>query len=591
MATVIDTAAGFPSAAAINQAGHSGIIAYVSPSRPGTSFHGKPITRAVADSYRAAGLGVAAVWQYGKPGDATPSDWTTGYAGGKRMAAQALANARAAGMPGWCPIYFAVDEDITLAQWNKAAVEFFRGACDAIGREWVGIYGHSRVCAWAVEDGVADPRWLWVTRAWSNDDGRGYAAVYQRVIDTASNPGPKVGGITVDVNDVYASDWGQWSIDRQPNTNSSQEVAVSAPKFTLISKIGSASQPRTRAAINFLLHTEQGGGQTPSTDAERLATYCNNVANQVSYHYSLRAGKLVQMVPLNKASWSVLDANAYTVNLCFAGSYAEWTRKQWLDNCRDDIRIAAYIAVRDCKTLGIPATVITPPYHRGSGISDHKYVTQALGIGNHTDVGPNFPWDVFAADVAAYANPTPAVNLIDVEAKRAAAWIGKRMAAAGVDGEVVLRSDGKKIGAFVPYEHAHVYWKLGAKTAVAVPHADPQIPNSGLFESWGADYRYEVGLLGFPTAAHVVVTGGASQQFEDGILFRKNGDPRGWRVHGKILEAYRAYKFEQGPLGWPIGDEYAVDGTDNREQRFDHGRLVWSPSGIVPVFDLQAVTA
>ncbi|WP_353107843.1 peptidoglycan DD-metalloendopeptidase family protein [Gordonia sp. (in: high G+C Gram-positive bacteria)] len=357
-----------------------------------------------------------------------------------------------------------------------------------------------------------------------------------------------------------------------------------APPFKSISMLGSSHQPRTRSPINFLLHTEQGGGTNPLTDAERLARYCNNTGNGVSYHYALRAGRLVQMVPLNRASWSVLDANAYTVNLCFAGSYAEWTREQWIKNCRDDIRIAAYIAVRDCKALGIPLTVIAPPYQRGSGISDHAYVTRALGIGTHTDVGRFFPWDLFAADVRAFANPAPVPNLIDAEAWRAQKWIGKRLAAAGAAGESIIRQGGKEIGRFVAYEHGHIYWRSGADAAVAVPHADPAIPGSGLFETWGADYGYERGF-GFPKLAHTVVTNGAVQTFDDGMLFRKNGAARGWRVHGRILEAYAAYRYEQGPLGWPVGDERAVAGTDNREQQFEHGRLVWSPTGVVALLD------
>jgi hypothetical protein len=36
--------------------------------------------------------------------------------------------------------------------------------------------------------------------------------LYQRVVSTASNPGPLVGGIEVDVNDVLAGDCGQWNL-------------------------------------------------------------------------------------------------------------------------------------------------------------------------------------------------------------------------------------------------------------------------------------------------------------------------------------------------------------------------------------------
>jgi hypothetical protein len=77
------------------------------------------------------------------------------------------------------------------------------------------------------------------------------------------------------------------------------------------------------------------------------------------------------------------------------------------------IDVAAYLAVQDCKKYGISTLVVPPPYSAGTpGISDHKYVTDVLGWGSHTDVGPNFPWDIFAAAVSKYAaltmnNPLP----------------------------------------------------------------------------------------------------------------------------------------------------------------------------------------
>ena len=355
--------------------------------------------------------------------------------------------------------------------------------------------------------------------------------------------------------------------------------AGSVPRFETIQLLGQSHQPRTKTPINFLIHTEEG-----NASALDLAKYCNNTRNQVSYHYTLRDQKLVALVPLERAAWSVLDANAYTINLCFAGSRASWTRQQWLAR-REDIRIAAYVAVRDCRRFGIPPTVITPPYRRGSGISDHAYVTRCLGIGTHLDVGNQFPWDVFAADVAAYAGPPVTGNLIDAEAQRAKAWIGRRL----TDGETSLRGGGVKIGAFAEFEHAHIYWKMGASTAIAIPHADPDLPGTGLFETWAADYRFELGPLGFPVLAHALVTNGAVQAFEHGVLHRKNGSPRGWAVWGRIYHAYASLGSEQGPLGWPISGEEAVPGTDNIRQRFETGALVWSPTGVAVVLDKQFI--
>jgi len=120
---------------------------------------------------------------------------------------------------------------------------------------------------------------------------------------------------------------------------------------------------------------------------------------------------VVDVVDTDEESWSVLSANARSINLCFAGSKASWTRDQWLQQAKA-IDVAAYLIVQDCKKYGIATKVIAPPYtDRIPGISDHRYVTKVLGDGTHTDVGDNFPWDVFTAAVNKYATgvttPTP----------------------------------------------------------------------------------------------------------------------------------------------------------------------------------------
>ncbi|WP_222705260.1 glycoside hydrolase domain-containing protein [Corynebacterium provencense] len=204
MATVIDFSAAFPKAADIKAAGHEGVVAYVSPPRE-LWMKAKPLTKAVADAYRAAGLKIGAVWQYGGAGN---PDVLRGAAGGRADALAADAQLKAVGLAGH-PVFFAVDFDITLAQWNATAVQYFRSACDVLGRQRVGIYGHSRAVAWAQEDGVVADlgggRCLgWVTSSWSQGDkAADYAVLYQ---GTHNVPGPS--GVQVDINTVYASEWG-----------------------------------------------------------------------------------------------------------------------------------------------------------------------------------------------------------------------------------------------------------------------------------------------------------------------------------------------------------------------------------------------
>ncbi|OBH53361.1 twin-arginine translocation pathway [Mycobacterium colombiense] len=215
---LIDFAARQIPAQQIRAAGYSGVVNYVSMSRPGSSFGAKPITRSYADSLIAAGLAIVSNYQYGKPGGSAPSDFTRGYAGGVADARTAWSLHTAAGGGQSAPIFFTIDEDINRDTWNHTALPWFRGINSVLGVQRTGVYGGVRVCQWAATDGVIGSsstpgrRWAWQTRAWSGDQVHPAAVLYQRVVSTASNPGPKVGGLEVDVNDVLAPDCGQWNL-------------------------------------------------------------------------------------------------------------------------------------------------------------------------------------------------------------------------------------------------------------------------------------------------------------------------------------------------------------------------------------------
>ncbi|MGI9124824.1 MAG: DUF1906 domain-containing protein [Mycobacterium sp.] len=202
----------------IRAAGYSGVINYVSLSRPGSSFGAKPITRPYAQSLTAAGLVIVSNYQYGKPGGTAPSDFTRGYAGGIADARTAWQLHTAAGGGQSAPIFFTVDEDISRDTWNTVALQWFRGINSVLGVQRTGVYGGIDVCQWAAADGVIGSsstpgrRWAWQTRAWSGTKVDPAAVLYQRIVSTASNPGPVVGGIEVDVHDVLAGDCGQWNL-------------------------------------------------------------------------------------------------------------------------------------------------------------------------------------------------------------------------------------------------------------------------------------------------------------------------------------------------------------------------------------------
>ncbi|WP_460490730.1 glycoside hydrolase domain-containing protein, partial [Corynebacterium nasicanis] len=77
LGTVIDYAAGVPSAASIKAAGHLGAVRYVSQRRPGTEnwMIGKPVTAAETASLAQHGLQTASVYQFGR---AETADWLRG---------------------------------------------------------------------------------------------------------------------------------------------------------------------------------------------------------------------------------------------------------------------------------------------------------------------------------------------------------------------------------------------------------------------------------------------------------------------------------------------------------------------------------
>jgi hypothetical protein len=216
--TLIDFAMHQIPAQDIRAAGHSGVINYVSLSRPGSSFGAKPITRPYAQSLTAAGLAIVSNYQYGKPGGTAPSDFTRGFAGGVSDAHTAWQLHTAAGGGQSAPIFFTIDDDINRDTWNNVALQWFRGINSVLGVQRTGIYGGINTCQWAAADGVignsrtSGRRWAWQTRSWSHGDVDPAAVLYQRVVSTASNPGPVVGGQEVDVSDILAQDCGQWHL-------------------------------------------------------------------------------------------------------------------------------------------------------------------------------------------------------------------------------------------------------------------------------------------------------------------------------------------------------------------------------------------
>lgn len=201
--TVIDYSAGVPNAKDVKAKGHLGAVRYVSERRPGAEWmKGKPVRKEEATAYADAGLEVASVYQFGR---AETADWLQGAAGAATHAPKAISLHSAAGGPAGRPIYVAIDDNPTRAQYDgqiRPYLTAFKTALAAANLK-LGVYGNYNVIEWASKDGLGEYFWM---HDWGSE-GRIHPLT---TIHQKAGLKDTIDGIEVDINNVYAHDWGQW---------------------------------------------------------------------------------------------------------------------------------------------------------------------------------------------------------------------------------------------------------------------------------------------------------------------------------------------------------------------------------------------
>jgi len=193
-----------PTAAGLAAAGKRFAGRYVGPGS------GKHLDAAERDALVANGIAIFLL------AEGTADGAAGGYAVGRAHAQSARAHARTLGFPDTVPIYYAVDYDITAANWPPAR-EYLRGACDVDGLARVGVYGDVQAMEWAQRDGVA--AWFFQTLSASSwSQGRVFAGNH---VEQYRN-GVALAGGTVDLCRAKAADFGQWPAGQRP-TNAEDE--------------------------------------------------------------------------------------------------------------------------------------------------------------------------------------------------------------------------------------------------------------------------------------------------------------------------------------------------------------------------------
>lgn len=206
LGTVLDYAAGVPSASAVRADGHIGTVRYVSRRRPGTEswMIGKPVRREETESMAALGLQTASVYQF--HGSDNP-DWNQGALGALVHAPQAIALHQSAGGPGGRPIYIAIDSNPTREQYRRQIrpyLQTFQSTLN-VGGYRTGVYGNYHVIDWAIADGIGEFFWM---HNWGSD-GRIHPRAALHQLPQAEQR--FVGGVKCDINHIYTEDWGQWT--------------------------------------------------------------------------------------------------------------------------------------------------------------------------------------------------------------------------------------------------------------------------------------------------------------------------------------------------------------------------------------------
>ncbi|GAJ79301.1 hypothetical protein NBRGN_006_00410 [Nocardia brasiliensis NBRC 14402] len=202
LGTLIDYSGGVPSAQGIKEAGHLGVIRYVSDRRPGAEWMiGKPLLANEVDQLHNAGLHIVSCYQFGK---GPTADWRGGFDAGIKHAQRGLELHRAAGGPEGVPIYASIDDNPDPVEFTTMIAPYLLGWQEVLGRENTGMYANAPTIELATAAGLATYYWQ---HNWGTPKGFVHPAadLHQFEIDKRS-----LDGIGIDLNNILHDDFGQW---------------------------------------------------------------------------------------------------------------------------------------------------------------------------------------------------------------------------------------------------------------------------------------------------------------------------------------------------------------------------------------------
>lgn len=156
-------------------------------------------------------------------------------------------------------------------------------------------------------------------------------------------------------------------------------------------------------------------GAEGRTAAEDGAAYDKRRPDQVSTHFFVDADSIVQEVLIKDRAYAAFTkANRLGIQIEICGTLQ--TRAQWLDPVSDaTLTNTARLCAELCKRYGFEVRRLSLAEMRDTwnnfpngprGLVGHVDCTNAYGEGDHTDPGPQFPWDILLERTRQFMNPS-----------------------------------------------------------------------------------------------------------------------------------------------------------------------------------------
>jgi N-acetyl-anhydromuramyl-L-alanine amidase AmpD len=166
--------------------------------------------------------------------------------------------------------------------------------------------------------------------------------------------------------------------------------------------------PGRTTPIRVIVIHDMEAPEGPLT-AENIAHWFATMpaTSKASAHVCVDNNSAVRCVADGDRAWHAPGANSDGLGIELAG-YARQSRAEWLDQySKGVLDQAAKVVAGWCQKHNIPAVKLTAAELVAGrrGIVGHRDVSAAYHQTDHSDPGPNFPWDYFLGRVNAYLNP------------------------------------------------------------------------------------------------------------------------------------------------------------------------------------------